>query len=77
VYKISETGLFAKDFALRDQIRKAAISVMSNVAEGFERSSDKEFQRFLFIAKGSAGELRSQLFLAIDLHYITVMNLST
>ncbi|MEP6887262.1 MAG: four helix bundle protein [Nitrospirales bacterium] len=72
VYKTSETGPFAKDFALRDQIRRAAISVMSNVAEGFERSSDKEFQRFLFIAKGSAGEQRSQLFLATDLQYITV-----
>jgi len=65
-------GLFAKDFALHDQIRRAAISVMSNIAEGFERSSDKELQRFLFMAKGSAGEIRSQLFLAVDLQYITV-----
>ena len=64
-------GKFEKDFGLRDQIRRASVSVMSNIAEGFERSADREFRRFLYIAKGSAGEVRSQLFVALDLEYLT------
>lgn len=71
VYRVSGKGKFGKDFGLRDQIRRAAVSVMSNIAEGFERFSDKEFHRFLHIAKGSAGEVRSQLFVAMDLGYVT------
>ena len=64
VYSASREGPFAKDFGLRDQMRRAAVSVSSNIAEGFERDSKTEFVRFLAIAKGSVGELRSQLYLA-------------
>jgi len=60
IYAISNEGLFARDFGLRDQIRRAAVSVMSNIAEGFERGGDVEFRRFLAIAKGSAGEVKAQ-----------------
>lgn len=65
IYAISNEGLFARDFGLRDQIRRAAVSVMSNIAEGFERGGDVEF-RFLAIAKGSAGEVKAQLYVALD-----------
>lgn len=58
------------DFGFRDQIRRAAVSVMNNIAEGFERSSGKEFKYFLYVAKGSCGEVRSMLHLAHDLKYI-------
>ena len=71
VYRVSGRGKFEKDFGLRDQIRRASVSVMSNIAEGFERGSDREFCRFLYIAKGSAGEVRSHLFVASDLGYLT------
>lgn len=71
VYQASGKGPFATDYALRDQIRRASVSVMSNIAEGFERESDKELKRFLYMAKGSAGEVRSQLFVALDLGYLT------
>jgi four helix bundle protein len=60
-----------KDHALRDQIRRAAVSSMANIAEGFERGSNREFMRFLYIARGSAGEVRSHLYVARDLEYIT------
>jgi four helix bundle protein len=66
IYAISNEGQFARDFGLRDQIRRAAVSVMSNIAEGFERGGDVEFRRFLAIAKGSAGEVRAQLYVALD-----------
>ncbi|PLX28614.1 four helix bundle protein [Candidatus Parcubacteria bacterium] len=59
-----------KDFGFRDQIRRASVSIMNNVAEGFERKSNKEFVRFLYIAKGSSGEVRSMLYLASKLNYI-------
>lgn len=71
VYRASGRGKFEKDFGLRDQIQRASVSVMANIAEGFERSSDRELHRFLYIAKGSAGEVRSHLFVALDLGYIS------
>ena len=71
VYQVSKVGGFAKDFELRGQMRSASISVMSNIAEGFERGGDKEFIQFLSTAKGSCGEVRSQLYVALDQSYIT------
>ena len=71
VYACSGTGAFAKDFCLRDQIRRAAVSIMSNIAEGFERGGTAEFSQFLAIAKGSAGEVEAQLFVALDQGYIS------
>lgn len=72
IYRITNSNsLFARDFGLRDQMRRASISISSNIAEGFERETTKEFIRFLYIAKASAGEFRSQLYLASDLNYIT------
>lgn len=72
VYELTyKNNLFQKDFALRDQIRKSAISIPSNISEGFERESNQEFIRFLFIAKGSCGELRTQLFIAYELKYVS------
>lgn len=71
MYSASNQGPFAKDFGLRDQMRRAAVSISSNIAEGFERNSKPEFIRFLTIAKGSAGELRSQLYLAHRQGYLT------
>jgi four helix bundle protein len=70
IYEITNEGSFARDFGLCDQIRRAAVSVMSNIAEGYERGTNREFIQFLFIAKGSAGEVRSQLYIALDLGYI-------
>ena len=58
-----------KDFAFRDQIQRAAVSIMNNIAEGFERKSAKEYMRFLYIAQGSAGAVRSMLYIASDLNY--------
>jgi len=71
IYRVSGAGYFAKDFGLRDQLRRASISILSNIAEGFERSGNKEFSHFLFMAKGSAGELRAQLYIELDLAYVT------
>lgn len=59
-----------KDYSFKDQLQRAAISIMNNIAEGFERKSDKEFKYFLFIAKGSCGEVRSMLYIANELNYI-------
>ena len=70
VYELSRQGKFARDFALCDQIHRAGISVPSNVAEGFERGSRAEFHRFLGIAKGSCGEVRTHLYLAKRLGYL-------
>ncbi len=67
----SREQIFSREFALRDQIRSAAISITSNIAEGFERQTTREFIRFLFIAKGSSGEVRSQLYCALDEEYLT------
>ena len=71
IYAISGRGAFSKDFNLRNQIRRASCSIMSNIAEGFERNGTKEFVQFLSIAKGSVGEVRSQLYVALDQNYIT------
>lgn len=71
IYKLCQEPGLSKDFALRDQMRRASGSVMDNIAEGFERNGNKEFLHFLYIAKGSSGELRSQLYRALDQHYIT------
>jgi len=70
VYLASRRGEFAKDFALRDQIRRAVISITSNIAEGFERGGNKEFIQFLSHSKGSCGEARSQLYVALDETYV-------
>jgi len=59
-----------KDYAFRDQIQRAAVSIMNNIAEGYERKGNKEFRKFLYIAKGSCGEVRSMLYLALRLKYI-------
>lgn len=70
IYQLTNTKPFAKDYALCDQLRRCAISTMSNIAEGFEKASRKEFAHYLDIAKGSNGEVRSQLYAALDLKYI-------
>ncbi len=70
VYEVTRMGAFAKDFGLSNQIQRAAVSVMSNVAEGFERGRRAEFLQFLSIAKSSCGEVRSQLYVALDAGYI-------
>ncbi len=71
VYKLTDNPNFSKDFVLKEQIKKSAISIPSNISEGFERSSNIEFKRFLIIAKGSAGELRTQLTIALNQRYIS------
>ena len=71
IYQVSKEGEFSSDFGLLDQIRRASASVMSNIAEGFERSGTGEFVQFLSIAKGSVGEVRSQLYVAADQEYIS------
>ena len=70
VYKTSREGDFSRDFGLKDQIRRASVSVMNNVAEGFGRLGDNEFARFLEIAKGSAYEVQSTTYVALDAGYI-------
>ncbi len=70
IYKISGKEPFARDFGLKDQIRRASVSVMSNIAEGYDRSGTGEFVQFLAIAKGSAAEVRCQLYVAADQGYI-------
>ncbi len=66
IYKITAQGDIAKDFALKDQLRRASVSIMANIAEGFEREGNKEFRQFLAMAKGSVGELKSHLYVALD-----------
>lgn len=70
VYIITRDGKLSKDFSLRDQLRGAALSISSNIAEGFERASRKEYLNFLNIAKGSAGEVRSLLRVAMEIGYL-------
>ena len=71
IYQSTRDGDFAKDFALKDQIRRAVVSITSNIAEGFERGGNREFHQFLFHAKGFCGEVRSQLYLALDAGYLS------
>jgi four helix bundle protein len=70
IYLITKEGNISRDFGLRDQLRRAAVSVPTNVAEGFERHSRKEYVNFLNIAKGSAGEVRSLLRVALEVGYL-------
>jgi len=70
IYSLAAIGNFARDFGLKGQIEKASVSVLSNIAEGFERKSNPDFVRFLYMAKGSCGEVRAQLMVALDQKYI-------
>ena len=70
IYQFTAKEKFARDFTLKDQIKRAAISITSNIAEGFERGGNREFIQFLSIAKGSASELKSQLYTALDAGYL-------
>ncbi len=70
IYKITNNNYFSKDYGLKDQIRRSAISVPSNIAEGFERNGKKQFTYFLTIAKASCGEMRTQLTIAHQLNYL-------
>ncbi|OGF45224.1 MAG: hypothetical protein A2231_00365 [Candidatus Firestonebacteria bacterium RIFOXYA2_FULL_40_8] len=71
IYRITKNGEFSKDYSLKDQIRRSVVSIISNIAEGFERKSRVEFARFLSIAKGSCGETRVQLIVALDQNYVS------
>jgi len=73
IYDLCKTGEIAQDFGLRDQIRRSAVSTQSNIAEGFGREGNKEFIRFLKIAKGSSSEFRSQLYNLLDASYIDLL----
>lgn len=70
IYKITNQAQFQKDFCFRDQMRRSAVSIPSNIAEGDERDTDKEAVRFFFIAKGSAAELSTQLQIAFEIEYL-------
>jgi len=70
IYAVTRNEPFARDYGLVDQIRRASVSIMSNIAEGFERENNTEFIYFLYIAKGSCGEIRAQLTVALDQKYI-------
>lgn len=70
IYLVTASGGFAKDFGLRDQIRRASVSVMANIAEGFERAGRAEFHQFLVVDKASCAEVRSHLYVALDVGYI-------
>lgn len=71
IYRVTNQGAFAKDFGLRDQIRRASVSIMSNIAEGFGRGGNREFIQFLSMAKGSVSEVQDQLYVAVDAGYLT------
>ena len=70
IYEVTRQGTFAKDFGLSSQIQRAAVSIMSNIAEGFERGGRNEFHQFLSTAKASCAEVRSQLYVALDVGYL-------
>lgn len=71
IYRVTNRGAFTKDFGLRDQIRRASVSIMSNIAEGFGRGGNREFIQFLSMAKGSVSEVQAQLYVAVDVKYLT------
>ncbi len=71
IYELTASKNFSKDYGLKDQIQRAAVSIMNNIAEGFERNSNREFIKFLKYSKGSAGEVRSMFYIALDLNYIS------
>jgi len=71
LYQETSSRVFAKDFALWDQIGRSAVSIMANIAGGFERGGDKEFRQFLAMAKGSIGELKSHLYIAADAGFLS------
>lgn len=71
IYALTEHGQFSKDFGLKNQIQRAAVSVMSNIAEGFESRTQAQFLEYLGRSKASAGEVRCQLYIALDLKYLT------
>ncbi len=70
IYAVTNNGAFSKDFGLRDQIRRASVSIMSNIAEGFGRGSMNEFHQFLVVSKASCAEVQSQLYVALDVGYV-------
>ena len=71
IYQTTNEGDFARDYSLKDQIRRASVSIMSNVAEGYARQTGREFIQFLYIALGLAAEVQSQLYIARDLRYLS------
>lgn len=71
IYQVTNQDKFSRDFGLRDQIRRASVSIMSNIAEGFDRANKGDFHRFLIIAKASCAEVQSQLYIASDVDYIS------
>lgn len=77
IYSLSSVGSFSRDFGLRDQMRRAAVSILSNIAEGFESQTQLLFIQFLSRAKGSAGELRAQLYIALEQEYIAANEFQT
>ena len=77
MYLLTKEGAAARDFGFRDQLRRASVSVMSNIAEGFERGTNKEFVQYLYIAKGSAGEVRSLLWVALEVGYLSASDFKT
>ena len=73
VYEVTANGHFARDFGLRDQVRRSSVSIMANSAEGFERARQSEFHQFLSVAKSSCAELRSHLYVAHDAKYVNAV----
>lgn len=71
IYQLTQKDGFDRDYGMKDQIRRAVVSIMNNIAEGFERGSNKDFAKFLYISRGSAGEVRNLLYVACDLGYIS------
>ena len=74
IYEVTGESRFSRDFGLRDQIQRASVSIMANIAEGFGRHSDKEFANFLNMAHASVSEVQSHLYVALDLDYISTVN---
>jgi four helix bundle protein len=71
VYEVTQKNNFSRDFALKDQVRRASVSIMANIAEGFDSGTNAEFTRFLSYAQRSCSELQSEIYVALDQHYLT------